>query len=181
MKTSQFTFVYISTIVIVLSAILFSLHLPSVEAYAPVPLSSEKVVQFTNKARSEEGIQVLASSTVLASVAQQKAELIARTSDFAHTLKDGTTIWQLLNAAGYRFSSAGENLAIHFLNEEAVVDAWMRSSAHRANILSDDFSEIGVGVAPGEWMGFDGYFVVQLFAKPMPVEYVASSYRSSSF
>lgn len=136
-------------------------------AYTPVELDRDRIIELTNDARIEEGVTPLTEHALLSSVAQEKARRIAETGDFAHTLADGTTAWDLLLVAGYAYSHAGENLAVHFVREEALISAWMRSPSHRMNILDADFEEIGIGAAKGVWKGDVGYFVVQLFATPL--------------
>jgi hypothetical protein len=61
---------------------------------------------------------------------------------------------------------AGENLAIHFTDSGDVVQAWMDSPTHRANIMNGNYTEIGVGTAEGTYEGFDTVYVVQLFGTP---------------
>ena len=71
--------------------------------------------------------------------------------------------------AGYDFSSAGENLAVNFSDSKDVIDAWMNSPEHRANILSNKFTEIGVATAMGTYEGSQVVFVVQEFGTPAVV------------
>lgn len=64
------------------------------------------------------------------------------------------------------YAHAGENLAVHFTDSSEVVDAWMDSPSHRANIVNAQYAEIGVGTARGTFEGFETVFVVQLFGTP---------------
>lgn len=125
------------------------------------------IVDLTNEERaSEVNIDRLNRNMTLDVAAQQKAEHMARHQYFAHYAPDGTTPWSFFDAAGYVYAHAGENLAIHFTDSAAVVDAWMRSPTHRANIVNADFTEIGVGTARGVYQGFETIYVVQLFGTP---------------
>lgn len=63
---------------------------------------------------------------------------------------------------GIRYSAAGENIAMGQSTPQAVVQSWMNSSGHRANILSANFTEIGVGYAKG---GTGGHYWTQLFIR----------------
>jgi hypothetical protein len=85
---------------------------------------------------------------------------------FAHYSPDGVSPWHWFNRAGYVYAHAGENLAIHFTDSTEVVEAWMKSPAHRANIVDSKYTEIGVGTAKGTYEGYDTVFVVQLFGTP---------------
>lgn len=136
-------------------------------AVADTLLNEDEIVALTNETRAENGIPHTAVHPALQTAAAAKAEAMAARSEFAHTLRDGTTAWDHIQAAGYRYERAGENLAVHFTSESEIVDAWMRSPSHRANLLEGEFTHIGIGIARGTWKGADGYYVVQLFAKEM--------------
>ena len=79
---------------------------------------------------------------------------------FDHRTPDGRQPWAFMQAAGYAFQSAGENLAKGFDNERDLQRAWMKSRGHRANILNPLFTEIGVADANG--------VVVVMFGRPAP-------------
>ena len=64
---------------------------------------------------------------------------------FSHNTPDGTTPWDRIRAQGYFYSMAGENIAAGYASPESVVQAWMNSDGHRANILNCGFKDIGVG------------------------------------
>lgn len=124
------------------------------------------VVELTNKERSGESLQSLTRNATLDEAARLKAEDMARRGYFAHNSPDGLTPWHWFDQAGYSFIHAGENLAVHFTDSENLVDAWMGSPGHRANILGGNYTEIGVGTAKGTYEGYDTVFVVQLFGAP---------------
>lgn len=140
------------------------------------------VAVLTNDARAREQIASLKENEVLARGAQMKADDMAARGYFSHTDPDGNPPWKWFNEAGYRYEYAGENLAVNFSESEDVVDAWLNSPTHRANILKAQFTEIGIGVAKGIYKGKETTFVVQFFgnpaetaaAAPAPVDYVAS-------
>jgi Cysteine-rich secretory protein family len=132
------------------------------------------VVEETNAARI--GVQELAlvRSAVLDEAAQRKAEHMAANHYFAHYSPDGVSPWHWFSEVGYQYAHAGENLAVHFTDSKAVVDAWLLSPTHRANIVSDKYLEIGVGTAEGEFQGYKTVFVVQLFGtRAAPIQPVA--------
>jgi hypothetical protein len=103
---------------------------------------------------------------VLDAAATLKAQDMAKGSYFSHNSPTGVTPWHWFDAAGYSYVYAGENLAVFFTDSTAVVEAWMKSPTHRANIVGSNYREIGVGTAKGKYNGYDTVFVVQLFGAP---------------
>ncbi len=124
------------------------------------------VVAETNDERGDEDLVQLRRNTTLDAAAQLKAEHMAANEYFAHFAPDGTSPWFWFGQVDYGFVHAGENLAIHFSDSSEVVEAWMDSPTHRANILNGDFREIGIGVAEGSYEGYKTLYVVQLFGTP---------------
>ena len=124
------------------------------------------IVSETNDERADDALGLLARSSTLDRAAQLKAEHMAANEYFAHFAPDGTSPWYFFGQVDYGFVHAGENLAIHFNDSSEVVEAWMDSPTHRANILNGDFTEIGIGVAPGTYEGYKTLYVVQLFGAP---------------
>jgi hypothetical protein len=124
------------------------------------------VTDATNSARASEGQTPLVRSEVLDEAARLKAEDMAAKGYFAHWSPDGVSPWHWFGEAGYQYIHAGENLAVHFTDSTAVVDAWLDSPTHRDNILNGSYSEIGIGTAEGEYEGHNTVFVVQMFGSP---------------
>jgi len=124
------------------------------------------VTEATNSARAEEGIVPLSRNPQLDEAARLKAEDMAQKNYFSHWSPDGVSPWYWFEEAGYSYLHAGENLAVHFTDSSAVVEAWLRSPTHRDNILNSKYTEIGIGTARGEYEGYDTVFVVQMFGSP---------------
>jgi uncharacterized protein YkwD len=124
------------------------------------------VVDLTNDERDDVAAAPLIRNEALDAAAQLKAEHMAQNQYFAHYAPDGTTPWYWFDQAGYVYAHAGENLAIHFTDSAEVVEAWMDSPTHRANIVDQKFTEIGVGTARGRFDGHRTVYVVQLFGAP---------------
>lgn len=105
-----------------------------------------RVVALTNAERSKVGLSALTTNAALTRAAQGYAATLADNPGcFGHTC--GSSLTQRLGRAGYTSPRAwGENIAWGYTTPEAVVAAWMGSSGHRANILSRNFKEIGVGL-----------------------------------
>lgn len=136
------------------SSMLYSLILPSVLA------------QDANRDRQTNSAPTLAVNPVLEQAAQLKANDMAQKSYFSHTSPAGVTPWYWLDRVGYRYQSAGENLAVDFLDASDVHTAWMNSPGHRANILNGVFTEIGIATARGMYHGNETTFVVEFFGSP---------------
>ncbi len=124
------------------------------------------IVDLTNDEREDEDLGQLRRNDSLDVAATLKAQHMAENEYFSHYAPDGTTPWHWFGVANYNFVHAGENLAIHFTDSGDVVDAWMDSPTHRANIMKGDFTEIGVGTAEGRYDGYKTIYVVQLFGTP---------------
>lgn len=124
------------------------------------------VIDLTNEQRKENNLSTLVRNSVLDAAANLKAQDMAKGSYFSHNSPAGVTPWHWFDEAGYTYVYAGENLAVFFTDSSAVVDAWMKSPTHRANIVGSHYTEIGVGTAKGKYNGYDTVFVVQFFGAP---------------
>ena len=133
------------------------------------------VVDLTNTQRQAVQAESLVRNPSLDRAAQLKAEHMAQYQYFAHYSPDGVTPWHWFSEAGYTFAHAGENLAVHFTDSRALVQAWIDSPTHRANIENKNFTEIGIGVARGRFSGYDTTFVVQMFGTPALAQPVTAS------
>src|SRR3989344_227948 len=120
----------------------------------------------TNEKRAENDVPPLTQNELLNRAAQMKAEDMATNGYFAHTSPDGKTPWYWFEQVGYRYTSAGENLAVNFFESSDVAEAWMDSPSHRENIIKANYKEIGIGIASGVYKGRDTVFVAQLFGTP---------------
>jgi uncharacterized protein YkwD len=108
---------------------------------------AQQVVSLTNAERAKHGCAALTVDSRLQAAAQGHSnDMIAR-NFFDHTNPSGKNPGDRITAAGYRWSTYGENIAYGQRTPAAVMSAWMNSSGHRANILNCKFKNIGVGVA----------------------------------
>jgi len=124
------------------------------------------LVDLANDDREKEGAPELVVNPVLVEAAQMKADDMAAKGYFAHDSPEGIKPWHWFEKAGYAYSYAGENLAVFFTDSAEVESAWMNSPLHRANILGEQFTEIGIALAHGNFEGEDTTFVVQMFGTP---------------
>ncbi|MFC8921060.1 CAP domain-containing protein [Cellulosimicrobium sp. NPDC057127] len=122
------------------------------EAPTPSGLSAEvaAVIELTNAERAAAGCAPLVVDARLTAAAQLHSEDMLAQGYFDHTSLDGRSPWDRAEAQGYA-NPSGENIAKGQRTAEEVVRAWMDSPGHRANILSCDSTEIGVGSAGGVW------------------------------
>jgi len=102
--------------------------------------------RLTNQARAESGRPALECDEGLIEVARDHSEDMARRGFFSHTNPDGEQPWDRMRRAGISFRTAGENIAYGYSSAAAVHNGWMNSSGHRANILSGNYTHIGVGL-----------------------------------
>lgn len=124
------------------------------------------IVSLTNAERAKAGQAVLAEDAGLDAAAHAKAEDMAAKGYFSHIGPDGKEPWAWIEESGYDYQYAGENLAVRFVDSKDVVDAWMASPTHKANIVKSTYTQIGVGIAQGVYKGSPATFVVQYFGKP---------------
>ena len=106
---------------------------------------TEKVVELTNIEREKAGLQPLKINNQLANTAQNHSNNMAEDDFFSHTGADGSSVSDRVEDSGYQYSTTGENIAAGQTSAEEVVEGWMDSPGHRANILNPDYTEIGVG------------------------------------
>lgn len=125
-------------------------------------LSMEQIMQLVNADRTQSGLPALNLNSTLNLAAYAHAEDMLSHHYFAHTSPSGVDPWYWMSELGYNYSFAGENLAIGYSNAQELVNSWMGSTDHRANILSPNFSEVGLAVIKGS----DSTLVVQMFGAP---------------
>lgn len=108
-----------------------------------------EVIRLVNEIRRENGLKPLTANWELSRVARYKSEDMANNRYFSHTSPTYGTPFQMIRSFGLTYRSAGENIAYGQRTPAAVVDAWMNSSGHRANILNPAFTQIDVGYCAG--------------------------------
>ncbi len=128
-------------------------------------LSKINIIKFTNTARNEnESLPPLTENLKLDLSAEKKLQDMFDKQYFEHISPSGVGVSDLGNKVGYEYILLGENLALgNFKDDQALVDAWMASPGHRANILNSHYTEIGVAVGRGKFNGNDTWLAVQHF------------------
>ena len=102
-----------------------------------------EVVRLVNAERAKAGLPALSMDRTVNAAAQVRAQEIVLS--FSHTRPNGANCFTALREAGVNYRGAGENIAYGQSSAQAVVNAWMNSEGHRANILNANFTAIGVG------------------------------------
>lgn len=116
----------------------------------------QEILTYLNQARAKScqcGTTTYAATTPLAlndklNAASDKHALdMATYNYFSHTGRDGSQPWDRMTREGYIWRTAGENIAAGYTTARAVVDGWLKSPGHCANIMNPNFKEVGVGYA----------------------------------
>lgn len=115
-------------------------------AYA-TDVSPAGLLAATNARRAANSKAGLSMNAQLANAAQSKANDMVTRDYWSHETPDGQQPWVFVTNAGYQYLSAGENLAYGFSTSNGTVTGWMNSPPHKANLLSDNFTEVGFGIA----------------------------------
>lgn len=132
-------------------------------------LSVSGVVAFTNSFRTANGVNPLAQNTALNVAAGMKLNDMFDHQYFDHVSPSGITPSFWVEQSGYEYKATGENLALGFFSDDKdLVEAWMASPGHKANILNPAFEEIGVAVGKGMFDGKEQWLAVQVFGDPLP-------------
>lgn len=151
---------------------------PNVLGYA-TDITTEKILVLVNEKRMEANLPELKMSQELSIAATQKAADMFTKNYWAHVSPTGVTPWVFINGAGYNYVYAGENLARSFDNARQVVDAWMESPTHRANILKKEYTDIGLAVMNGKLNGEETTLVVQEFGSRTAADYRGDNKRET--
>ncbi len=150
------------------------------EILAPVPLNiggqanqvvliKAKVIAQTNIQRYDNGnLPPLIENLKLNAAAKAKAQDIFKNQYFEHISPSGIDPGTLVKNLGYDYIVSGENLILgNFADEKEVVQLWMASPGHRANILNNRFVDIGVAIVKGTYKGQTAWVGVQEFGLPL--------------
>lgn len=131
------------------------LKIPQIDS--TVSSFESEVVRLVNEIRIKNGLKPLTEHWELSRVARYKSQDLVDNSYFSHTSPTYGTPFQMIKAFGLSYRTAGENIAYGQRTPQAVVNAWMNSSGHRANILNSSYTQIGVGYVA------NGHYWTQMF------------------
>ena len=111
-----------------------------------------EVVRLVNEIRTKNGLKALTEDWELSRVARYKSQDMKDNKYFSHTSPIYGSPFDMIKNFGISYRTAGENIAKGQSTPQVVVNAWMNSSGHRANILNKSYTKIGVGyVASGRY------------------------------
>ncbi len=119
----------------------------------------QQVVELTNKERAKYGLPPLQVDLALSKVAREKSRDMAVNHYFSHNSPTYGSPFEMMKKFGISYTAAGENIAKGQRTPQEVVNAWMNSEGHRANILNKNFTHIGVGFEE------NGYIWTQQFIR----------------
>ncbi len=125
--------------------------------------AEKRLLELHNEARTQRGLEPLCVDPTLTEAARAHSEDMIEKDYFAHTTPGGGSLGERLKRfgytpEGYRFWKVGGNIAWHSGAEpepENMFEGWMNSPPHRHNILEEDFRQIGIGTASGEYKSFE--------------------------
>ncbi|MEA3319239.1 MAG: CAP domain-containing protein [Bacillota bacterium] len=115
------------------------------QAAGAVSEFEKKVVELTNAEREKQGLAPLKLDEELSKVAKEKSKDMQQNNYFSHNSPTYGSPFDMMKQFGVEYRTAGENIAQGQQSPEEVVNAWMNSEGHRANIMNENFTHIGVG------------------------------------
>ena len=128
-------------------------------------MASDLVDQM-NRERAAQGLKPLRVNESLSAAALDRIDDMFAKHYFSHVSPDGIQPWEWVDKRGYDYRAMGENLAVGYTSAASVVDGWMHSPEHRANVLKPVYEEVGVAVVPqSPTRPFHGPTVVALYGE----------------
>lgn len=132
-------------------------------------ISSLDILLYTNNARLNNGLSSkLSVDTMLDKIAKMRLDDMFAKQYFEHNSPSGDSASVYAKQVGYEYILIGENLALgNFDGASDMVQAWMNSPGHRANIMNGEFTKLGVAVGTGNYQGRQVIIGVQIFSRPL--------------
>lgn len=138
-------------------------------AFADEPsneITAENVIRLMNEYRAAEGLAPLSFDGRLMKAAEDRMHHMEDEGYWAHESPEGMTPFVWVKVRAYDYAYVGENLACGFETAKLLVQSWMESPGHRANILSRQYEDCGIAIIDGSTLGpADGKSIVVLFGK----------------
>ncbi|HYC61121.1 MAG TPA: CAP domain-containing protein [Thermoanaerobaculia bacterium] len=132
-------------------------------------ITAENVLRLMNEYRAADGLAPLADDERLHLAAADRMQHMEDESYWSHRSPDGMAPFEWLHRRAYEFRAAGENLAYGFETARLLVESWMESRGHRANILSPLYEECGIAIIDGSTTGpATGKSIVVMFGSRKP-------------
>jgi len=138
----------------------------SAVAARPATSFESDVVKAMNRERAAHGLAPLDLNARLEAAADDRIADMFEKHYFSHVSPDGIQPWNWVDQRGYDYREVGENLALGYRSADSVVDGWMHSPGHRANVLGAHFREVGVAVVDSSpTTGYRGPTVVAIYGE----------------
>jgi uncharacterized protein YkwD len=139
-------------------------------------ITAENVLVLMNEYRADEGLPPLTLEKRLTAAADDRMRHMEEEAYWSHTSPDGISPFTWVKVRAYQFHKVGENLANGFETARVLLESWMESPGHRANIMSADFEDVGISIIDGSTKGpATGKSIVVLFGKLQPAAQLARS------
>ena len=129
-----------------------------------VKAMENEVIRLVNIQRQNAGLSALTTNWQLSRTARYKSQDMIDKGYFSHISPTYGSPFNMMESFGISFSAAAENIAYGQNSPQQVMDTWMNSAGHKANILSPSYTQIGVGLAKDK---YGRYYWTQMFIKPM--------------
>ena len=126
-------------------------------------ISVDRLLALTNDERQQNNLTPLVYNPQLSQAAIAKAQDMFAKDYWSHFGPNGETPWNFILTSGYQYEYAGENLAKNYIDSKAVVNAWLNSETHKANILNRHYEDVGYAVVNGTIANEQTTLVVQMF------------------
>lgn len=148
-----------------LIVVLFVLFLPVEVFMLPDVLKQEQleIMALINDLRGEQNLNVMVAHNKLNMSSYAKANDMASHEYFSHVSPDGRGLDYFLKQSGYDYKVAGENLAMGFSSAKDVVEAWIKSPTHYANLIDSQYEDFGIGLETGGYKGRQTVYVAAHF------------------
>jgi hypothetical protein len=145
-------------------------------------LNVASIVAFSNLARTQAGLPALQPNDLLMQAANNKARDMLRLGYWSHYTLSNTPPWYFLDQVHYPYTFAGENLARDYTTSEQVVNAWLASPTHKANLLNPVYQDVGIAIVDGQYpTGKTTHLVVQLLGSQSLTRQATTPYQTTDF
>jgi uncharacterized protein YkwD len=135
-------------------------------ALSPSTTDVPSILEAMNRERAAHGVALLRQSEALTAAAEERVRDMMERHYFDHVAPDGTSPFAAAERHGYAYTAIGENLAVGYRSAAAVVDGWMSSPGHRANLLGTQYDDVGLAIVESSPIeGYRGPLVVAMYGR----------------
>lgn len=131
-------------------------------------INTTQIIYWTNIERTNATLPALSENSTLDAIAEARVEDMFAKGYFEHISPTGQSVSTVSNSLGYKYIYIGENIAMgNFGSSRDLLNAWMASPGHKANILNTEYTEIGVAAKQSTYNGSLVWISAQIFGKPL--------------